>query len=134
MITALDSCILLDVLLDDPVHGRRSIAAIQQARGEGRLIVCELVVVEIAPVLRGRIEEFLDSLQINFVPCDLPSSIHAAEAFDTYLRRGGKRGRIVPDFLIASHAIQFSDRFLTRDEGFARDYFSELVSWYPEVA
>ena len=39
MVTAVDSSVLLDVLLDDPHHAAHSIAALQQAAAEGSLIL-----------------------------------------------------------------------------------------------
>ena len=47
------------------------------------------------------------------------------------LHRGGKRGRVVPDFLIAAHAQQLADRLLARDRGYYRDYFKQLNLWEP---
>ena len=43
----------------------------------------------------------------------------------------GKRGRVVPDFLIAAHAQLLADRLLARDRGYYRDYFARLVLWDP---
>ncbi len=53
--------------------------------------------------------------------------------FRTYLERGGKRGRVVPDFLIAAHAQQLGDRLLARDRGYCRDYFTQLTLWDPSA-
>lgn len=46
--------------------------------------------------------------------------------FRIYLQRGGKRGRVVPDFLIADHAQLHADGLLARDRGYYPDYFSNL--------
>jgi hypothetical protein len=43
-----------------------------------------------------------------------------------YRETGGKRSRMVADFMIASHASRQCDRLLTRDRGFYRDYFKGL--------
>jgi hypothetical protein len=53
--------------------------------------------------------------------------------FRVYPHRGGKRGRVVPDFLIAAHAQELSDRLLARDRGYYRDYFMQLNLWEPPV-
>ena len=53
--------------------------------------------------------------------------------FRVYLDRGGKRGRVVSDFLNAAHAQLVADRLLARDRGNYRDYFKHLDLWDPAV-
>ena len=127
MATAIDSSVLLDVLLADPQHAETSELALRKAAAEGGLIICEVVVAEIAPVLAGAsIYEFLSDWQIKFVPSSLESAVLAGEMFRRYLERGGKRGRVVPDFLIAAHAQLHAEALLARDRGYYRDYFQKL--------
>ena len=49
MVTAVDTSVLLDVLLNDPKHAPTSIAALRQGSVEGSLILCEIVLAELAP-------------------------------------------------------------------------------------
>ena len=71
-------------------------------------------------------DDFLVSLDI------LPESLHRASSYlgsrswSSYLRSGGKRIRILPDFLIAAHAANQADAFITRDRGFYRTHFPRL--------
>lgn len=130
MITAIDSSVLLDIATNDPRHGVNSAKALKTARKQGRLIVSEFVIAEITPICGSRTDAFLSSLSVHFAASSRSSSLRAGRMFAAYLERGGKRGRIVADFLIGAHAIEHAGRLLTRDEGFIRDYFSDVVTWY----
>jgi predicted nucleic acid-binding protein len=126
MPTAVDSSVLLDVLLDDPLHAESSELALRDATQNG-LVVCETVIAEIVPVLaEASLQEFLFDWQIKFIPSSVESATLAGEMFRIYLERGGKRGRVVPDFLIAAHAQFHADGLLARDRGYYRDYFQKL--------
>lgn len=126
MATAIDSSVLLDVLLNDPQHAKSSEAALHAESPNG-LVICEVVIAEIQPVLgTASIHEFLSDWQIAFVPSSVESAALAGQMFRVYLERGGKRGRVVPDFLIAAHAQLHADGLLARDRGYYRDYFHAL--------
>ena len=132
MITALDSSVLIDVLVDDAVHAEASEEALRRARQEGALILCETVLAEITPVLpEGDVEKLLSDWEISFVPSTLASALLAGELFRQFLRRGGKKGRVLADFLVGAHAQQCAQRLLTRDRGYYRDYFKTLKIWNP---
>jgi predicted nucleic acid-binding protein len=129
MISALDSSIILDVLTDNLRFSESSEALLRRATAEGKLIIGECVLSEIAPAFEDEnaLREFLADWQIEFVPSSIESAILAGGNFAKYLLRGGRTGRIVVDFLIGSHAVFHADRLLARDRGFLRDYFSELT-------
>ena len=131
MITAIYSSVILDVATNDSQHGSRSAKALKLARKQGRIIVSAFVIAEIAPICGQQTDGFLESLNIQFVPTTKKGSLHAGKMFTNYLARGGKRGRIVADFLIGTHAAEHADRLLTRNAGFLRDYFTKAVIWYP---
>lgn len=134
MVTAVDSSVLLDVLLEDPKHVRASKAALRQAHAEGSLIVSETVLAEICPVLSNEdLEEALADWNLAFVPASKRSAILAGQMYAAYLKRGGRRTRVVPDFLIGAHAQVHAVRLLARDHGFYRDYFKNLHLWDPST-
>jgi predicted nucleic acid-binding protein len=113
MVTAVDTSVLLDVLLNDPQHAPASIAALRRGSVEGSLILCEIVLAELAPTLApAEMPQFLSDWNLTFVPSSQSSAILAGEMFRTYLRRGGKRSRVVPDFLLAAHAQIHAQRLL----------------------
>ncbi|MBL9137520.1 MAG: type II toxin-antitoxin system VapC family toxin [Verrucomicrobiales bacterium] len=132
MVTAVDTSVLLDVLLDDPQHSGPSIAALRQAANEGSLIICETALAEIVPTLSSaEVPQFLADWNLTFVSSSQSSALLAGEMFRLYLNRGGKRGRVVSDFLIAAHAQHHAERLLARDRGYYRDYFKALQLWDP---
>lgn len=134
MVTAVDTSVLLDVLLDDPQHAPASGAALRRAAAEGSLVISETALAEIVPVLTaGDLPQFLADWRLAFLPSTQAVAVQAGEMFRTYLERGGKRRRVVPDFLIAAHAQQLAGRLLARDRGYYRDYFAQLILWDPSA-
>ena len=108
MVTAVDSSVLLDVLLDDPLYATDSIAALRQGSLEGSLVICETVLAEVVPALSSNeILEFLKEWNISFSASTLESAILAGEMFRRFLERGGKRGRVVGDLGLATGARRF---------------------------
>jgi predicted nucleic acid-binding protein len=104
MAIAIDTSIVVDILLADPNYAAGSTAALRKFSAQG-LIICDAALAELVPVLKaGSPADFLRDWNITFSTGSLESSILAGQKFGTYLERGGKRGRVVPDFLIAAHA------------------------------
>ena len=129
MISALDSSVILDVLIANPQFSDTSEALLRRAATEGKLVIGECVLAEIAPAFKDErtLKEFLADWRIEFIPSSRDSSILAGRSFARYLSRGGSAGRIVADFLIGAHAALHADRLLARDRGYLRDYFSRLT-------
>jgi len=46
---------------------------------------------------------------------------------------GGKRERVIADFLIGAHAASQCERLLTRDRGYYKRYFAGLTVVDPSV-
>ena len=129
MISALDSSIILDVLTADLRFADSSEALLRRAVTQGKLVIGECVLAEIAPAFKDEemLEEFLAEWQIEFIPSSRDSAILAGHCFARYLSRGGRKGRMVADFLIGAHAMLHADRLLARDRGYLRGYFSRLT-------
>lgn len=128
MRTALDSSVILDVLTNDKTWADASQKSLKQAMSEGCLVIGECVLAEITPALDSSdLAVFLVDWGIQFIPTSKVAAILAGEMYSTYLRRKGSAKRVLPDFLIGSHALHHADRLLARDRGYYRDYFSDLV-------
>jgi predicted nucleic acid-binding protein len=134
MKTALDTSVILDVLTADPKWADASEAALKSAFLVGPLVIGECVLAEITPALTsGELDQFLGDWRILFLPSTRESARAAGEMFRRHLSRAGKRSRVLPDFLIASHAQHHTGRLLARDRGYYRDYFADLTLIDPTV-
>ena len=131
MRTALDTNILSLVWSGGPLAA--TIAAhLSEARGQGALVVCAPVFVELSAIPTGnaqRVEKLLDEMNIA-VDFDLGEDVwrFTATSFAAYaIRRrrseGGSPKRLLPDFVIAAHALLKADRLMTRDTSrYAQDF------------
>lgn len=128
MITAVDTNILLDVFLPDERFGLSSAELLKLAYDEGALIICEIVYAELVPQFEDRsiLDRTLENLNVSLISLDIDVAFLAGEKWSLYKKSGGKRERIMSDFLIGAHAFIKAERFLTRDRGFYKSYFPEI--------
>ncbi len=129
MITAVDTCVLVDVLGPDPMHGQASREAMRQCMRDGTVVACEVVWAEVLTYggeRAGMIVESLSELGLGFSPMGMEATSRAAECWRSYRRKGGRRDRIAADFLIGGHALAQCDRLLTRDADFFGRHFEAL--------
>jgi predicted nucleic acid-binding protein len=127
MLTAVDSSVLLDVIVDAPGRAEPAEESLRQATSEGGLVICECVAAEVRPALSEKaFREFVGDWKLGFVPLSWEGALLAGGLFEAYLQRGGRGGRVVVDFLIGAHALLQAARMLARDRGYFRDYFKGL--------
>ncbi|MFN2383519.1 MAG: type II toxin-antitoxin system VapC family toxin [Gemmatimonadota bacterium] len=120
--TAVDSSVLLDVLVPDPDFGRASLRALEAARARGQLVVSAVAWSEVRAYFEddAAMDAALAEAGLAFDPFDQEMANLAGAAWADFRRRGGRRARLLPDFLIAAHAVRRGGRLLTRDRGFNR--------------
>ncbi len=128
MITAVDTNILLDILVPNEQFYKASGYALEEAAGEGSLVISDIVYAELSIHFENQrdCDTFLESNEIRVQPLTREAHFLASRAWRTYRQQGGKRTRILADFLIGAHAQKQATRLLSRDRGFYRKLFPSL--------
>lgn len=128
MITAVDTNILLDILVPNEQFYQASADALQEAAGEGSIVISDIVYAELCIHFETQREcdAFPESNEIRVQALTREAHFLASRAWRLYRRQGGKRTRILADFLIGAHVRKQATRLLSRDRGFYRKLFPSL--------
>jgi predicted nucleic acid-binding protein len=128
MITAIDTNILLDILVPNENFYEASANALQNAAGNGSLAISDIVYAELCIHFEAQREcdAFLEENEIRVQALVREAHFLASRAWRTYRKQGGKRTRILADFFIGAHAQKQATRLLSRDRGFYRKLFPSL--------
>lgn len=128
MITAIDTNILLDILVPNEDFYAASAQALQEAAARGSLIICDIVYAELCIHFdtQRHCDAFLESLAIRVQPLTREAHFLASRTWRLYRQQGGRRTRILADFLIGAQAQVQANRLVSRDRGFYSKLFPAL--------
>lgn len=129
---AVDAPVLAE-LLADGTHADAVEAALRQALGSGRVVVCDAALAQLSASLRNGAEALaaLEEMGIHFSPVEAKSALRAGE-MQRRQRQRGEPPRALHEFLAGAHALLQCDALITFDAGFHRDYFKGLKLIVPK--
>jgi predicted nucleic acid-binding protein len=152
VIAAIDTNVLLDLLIPGTSFGEASQRALENGLQAGRLVISEMVYAELAAHFPSQheLDLFLTDTGIEVVPSSRAALARAGRTWAHYRRHRDNtfcclqcghtqrvscgscgtsltgRQRLLSDFLIGAHALSHADRLISRDRGYYKTYFPEL--------
>jgi predicted nucleic acid-binding protein len=128
--------ILLDILVPNEHFYEASSDGLEEAAGEGSVVISDIVYAELCIhfEIQRECDAFLESNEIRVQSLTREAHFLASRAWRMYRQHGGKRTRVLADFLIGAHAQTQATRLLSRDRGFYRKLFPSLDLHDPTVA
>lgn len=153
MITAVDTNIILDVLIPNEPFGESSKKLLDRHLSKGKLILCEVVLAELAAQFptEQELKLFLSETGMRLEYSNEKSLYIAGTRWAQYAKKGNKdrlicsqcghsfevtcpqcsrtitrRLHVLADFLIGAHALVKADCLLSRDLGIYKIYFNDL--------
>ena len=133
--TLVDSCILIDVLADDPRWADWSLEQLERAGQQAPLVINPLILAEVSPRFErvADLEAALAGLPLVRQPLPWDAAFLAGQAFKVYRLGRGAKTSPMPDFYIGAHALVENLQLLTRDAPRYRSYFPRLRIIAPET-
>ena len=127
--TLVDSCVLIDVLANDPVWADWSLDQLDRLGSRAPLIINPLIVAEVSPRFEraADLESALAQLPLQRQALPWDAAFLAGQAFKVYRQVQGLKTSPMPDFYIGAHALVSGLKLLTRDAARYRSYFPRLA-------
>ena len=129
-----DTCVLLDVVQDDPHWGEWSQTQLEHAAQHGGIMINPVVYAEFSVWYEDidRVEQALSAFRAEFEALPREALFLAGKAFRQYQLRQGTRTNVLPDFFIGAHAAVCEIPILTRDTSRFRTYFPNVALLAPK--
>jgi predicted nucleic acid-binding protein len=131
----IDTNILVDLVVYDPVWSEWSERELAIAKARDELAINAIVYAEVSVGYTriDDVDELLRATGITLTPIPRGAMFLAGKAFQRYRTAGGIRTGVLPDFFLGAHAQVTDSLLLTRDISRYRTYFPAVELISPEV-
>jgi predicted nucleic acid-binding protein len=121
----IDTNVLVDVLVNDPVWADWSIEQMRQQSKVHELVINPIIYAELSLTYESVAALDQDIAGMEIVVQEIPRAalFLAGKAFVKYRRAGGNKGNVLADFFIGAHAAVCGYGLLTRDVTRYKNYF-----------
>jgi predicted nucleic acid-binding protein len=121
-----DSSVLYSILLGEK-SGQWALAKLDDLRSVGGVFINQIIYSEMCAFAESEEEaETVLSPLVSRVDFPWHAAFPAGRAFKLYRKRGGRKNRMLPDFLIAAHADVMGWKLVTNNARDIQSYFPEL--------
>ncbi len=126
--TLVDSCVLIDVLVNDPDWAEWSLEKLDVLGQQAPLVINPIILAEISPRFdrAADLDAALQLLPIRREALPWDAAYLAGQAFKIYRTAKAAKRSPMPDFYIGAHALVGNMRLLTRDALRFQTYFPKL--------
>ena len=126
-----DSSALIALLTDEATAGWVE-ATLNTRRTLGGVFINQIVYAEICALFDSE-QEAAENLRdvVERIDLNWAAAFPAGKSYRLYTSRGGRKTRMLPDFLIASHASSLGWSLITNDPDDVRGYFPQLNLIHP---
>ena len=126
--TLVDSCVLIDVLANDPDWAEWSLTKLDLLGQQAPLVINPIILAEISPRFdrAADLDAALQQLPIKREALPWDAAYLAGQAFKIYRTAEDAKRSPMPDFYIGAHALVGNMRLLTRDAVRFNTYFPKL--------
>lgn len=123
-----DTNVLIDVAVDDPVWADWSAEQLVRLRESERLALNAIIYAELSVHFDSaeQLESLLAPFKFDRLHLPWEAAFVAGKAFRRYRSRGGRKTAPLPDFFIGAHAAAAGLTLLTRDPRRYREYFPSV--------
>lgn len=129
MAVLVDTNVLLDIVTHDPIWESWSLSAFQAEAAIAPLVINPVICAELSPAFCHdwtALDRWLPPGVFTREHLPFECSVVAAQAFETYKKRGGMKQSLLADFFIGAHAARAGHTLLTRDPQRYRTYFPSV--------